>query len=511
MALLKSESYRKGAVSSTLLNVIAKGIGFINSLLIIYIFGSGFETDLYFLILSTVTLVTSFINGIDSLVLIPEAMRLRINEGPEREKKFLNFFIRLYTGIGLVIAAFILLLPVLFYSFFSEFSKTALENKNAVLMLSAVLFPVQLLNSLFISILASHKYFTIPMLTALVNSIISITVLVILRDSLSITGAAIAVLSGYIINFCWLFLYLRKELQWNFFSKVQRPSGTVVRNIFLMELNILPVLLRNYITVFLLTGLGAGVMTAYNYGQQISLLPHALLATQIVTVAGIKFNELSSKNQREDLDAMLNGFLKLLYIILLPLAAIMSLTSGEAASFIFGYSKKIQPDTINNISLVIFFMALTLPNLAMDLTLSRLLMAQQKIKEGLPYALITHFVFFVLVFAGISFFGLKGFLWAYFTGNNIFLPVLYYFLLKKTIPFIQYTKWIKSSLPFIFFNIVLIAVFLIVKEQLPLQAPALVVITVTATLYITAVVLFNKMFNYYRPINELLAKLFVTK
>ncbi|MBL7757322.1 MAG: hypothetical protein JNL59_08010, partial [Chitinophagaceae bacterium] len=53
MALLKAESYKQGAIRSTLFNVAAKGLGFLNSLLIVYLFGTGAQTDIYFIIISS--------------------------------------------------------------------------------------------------------------------------------------------------------------------------------------------------------------------------------------------------------------------------------------------------------------------------------------------------------------------------------------------------------------------------------------------------------------------------
>ncbi|MBK7882973.1 MAG: hypothetical protein IPJ81_03525 [Chitinophagaceae bacterium] len=49
MKLLKAESYKKGLILSTGLNILAKGIGFINTLIIVYFFGSNSTTDIYFL------------------------------------------------------------------------------------------------------------------------------------------------------------------------------------------------------------------------------------------------------------------------------------------------------------------------------------------------------------------------------------------------------------------------------------------------------------------------------
>ena len=75
--MLKTESYKKGVVISTLLNIVAKGITFLNTLIITFFFGAQFQTDIYFYIIAVVSLLCSMINGIDLLVLIPESMRIK--------------------------------------------------------------------------------------------------------------------------------------------------------------------------------------------------------------------------------------------------------------------------------------------------------------------------------------------------------------------------------------------------------------------------------------------------
>jgi len=53
--MLKTESYKKGIVISTGLNVIVKAILFLNSIVIAYYFGTSIDTDLYFYIFSTIS------------------------------------------------------------------------------------------------------------------------------------------------------------------------------------------------------------------------------------------------------------------------------------------------------------------------------------------------------------------------------------------------------------------------------------------------------------------------
>jgi len=386
-----------------------------------------------------------------------------------------------------------------------------LGQQNLMLALSAVLFPIQLLNSLFVSILSSHRYFTVPMLVSLVNSLVSITVLVLLGTVFSITGAVIAVIAGYVVNFVWLIFFMRKHLHWNFFEKPVRPAGKVFHNIFLMQINLLPISLRSYITTLLLSGLGAGVITALNYGQQISFIPEMLILTQVIAVVGIKFNELSAKGAQKDLNLVFSDLLSLLFLIILPVAAVLAIMSEEVVREIFGRSNKISRETMDNIAMIIYFMALTLPARSLDMVMTKLITAQQKIKEGVIYGIITHVIVTLFIFIGLKFYGLKGYLAAFFIGNVILLPLLYFLLIKKMAPFIDFTKWLIRSAPFILFNILLIIGFIQLKKYFLLEMHPLLSISLVSAGYFSAVVIFNYLSGYYEPVNSIIRKTILRK
>ena len=81
--MLKTESYRKGILYSVFFNFVARSIAFLNAFVIAFYFGTNSTTDLYFYVLSFVTIVAGFINGMDTFVLIPESMRLRHQHSEE--------------------------------------------------------------------------------------------------------------------------------------------------------------------------------------------------------------------------------------------------------------------------------------------------------------------------------------------------------------------------------------------------------------------------------------------
>lgn len=507
MALLKAESYKQGAIRSTLFNVAAKGLGFLNSLLIVYLFGTGAQTDIYFIIISSALIVTSFINGVDQYVLLPEAMRLRMSESSEKEKQFLNFFIWLYLGLGALLAIVTGFTPVLYYSLFSKLDAGTLGSQHTMLVISALVAPLQLVTNLMVSVLASHRYFTVPMLVSLINSIISIVVLSLLGHSLSIVAAAVGLVTGYLVNLVWLFIYFKRRLQWNFFEPLHRPSKKVVRHILLVQSNILPVCIRNFSATFFVSGLGVGVLSALNYGQQLAFLPEVLIISQLVAVSAIKFNEMSASRDEAALNDFFSRLLKLLFIIILPVAAIMAITSADIVATIFAFARKVDESSRENIAQVIFFLALTLPFRGLDLTMTRLVMSLQKVKEVVVYGIILHVLITILVIAGVTTYGLNGYLLAIVAGYNVLMPFLYYMLLKRVAPQIQYAAAFRNSSVFILFNVLLVPVFLYARNAWMVNVNPWAVMVIIPGLYVACIVVFNRVTNYFAPLNILISNL----
>ncbi|MBK6634356.1 MAG: hypothetical protein IPG38_08595 [Chitinophagaceae bacterium] len=90
-----------------------------------------------------------------------------------------------------------------------------------------------------------------------------------------------------------------------------------------MQLNILPVWVRNYVTLFLLTGLGEGIVSSVNLAQQAAGIIDTLIIAQVLSVAGIKFNELYAKM---DITALNEIFIKIANLLLLLLMPVVIVT-----------------------------------------------------------------------------------------------------------------------------------------------------------------------------------------
>jgi putative peptidoglycan lipid II flippase len=436
--MLRTESYKKGVIFSTGLNIVARGVGFINTLVLAYYFGANASTDIYFMVLSIVMIITGIINMIDFLILIPEAMKLREKESEEASRRFLNFFICLYACIGLLIALVVIASPVFFYSVFSKFDSLILHQNNKILYVGSTIILFQLLNNLLNAILSSYKFFTTSILTGLINSLFAIVITVCFHRQLGIVGTISGIAIGYVINFILLASVLKYYQKWKFSQVGWMKKKIIWKNIGIVQLNILPIWLRNYVTLYLLSGLESGIITSVNLAQQVTLILEALLISQVLSVVGIKFSECYSKKDFDKAAELFTDISKILIVFILPLVILVVLYSNEILYFIFA-KKSFNENVRTNIELALKYLIVLMPFSMLNSLSTRLFASFQAISKTLVPSIISHSIFLILAVLLITNFGFIGYLYSQIAGFAV-LMFLFYIILKKEFPIIKFNE-----------------------------------------------------------------------
>ena len=443
--MLKSESYKKGIVISTLLNVFAKGIGFLNTLIIAFYFGANTGTDIYFYILAVAALVTSTINGIDYLVLIPQSMKLREQENENASQKFINFFIYTYMIIGFVLAFVGTIAPVFLYTLFSKYDVALLKNNYSLLYVGSLIIMFQLINNLLSAVLTSYKFFTTSIISGLVNSIFSILFTFVFHNKLGIFGTMLGIALGYFFNFLILIWVLKKYQKWNFAAVKFMRDKLVWRNIGLMQVNILPVWIRNYFTIYFLTGMGVGVITSLNLAQMLSSLPEIFILTQVASIVGIKFSELAAKKNLIETNQLLIQILKTLFIIIIPIALVMAIANKEIIQLAFQRGN-FQQNSTTITAFCFFYFALLLPSKIFDVLFSRLFTSFQLYGISTLFAVIAHTIITAVLYILTVNFQLKGYFITLLIGYYIIMPITFLAIIKYKMQAIKINLMIKDTL-----------------------------------------------------------------
>jgi len=443
--LIKSESYKRGIVTSTILNIFAKGIGFLNTLIIAFYFGANTGTDIYFYILSVAVLITSTINGIDYLVLIPQAMKLREQKSEEDSQRFINFFIYSYLCIGFLLAIAGILMPVFFYTLFSKYDTVLLQNNHTLLYLGSLIILFQLINNLLSAVLTSYKFFTASIISGLVNSIFSIFFTVFFHHRLGISGTMLGITLGYLINFLILLSILKYYQKWNFAAVKFMKDKFVWRNIGLMQVNILPVWIRSYFTLYFLTGMGVGVITSLNLAQMLSGLPEIFILTQVASVLGIKFSELAAKRDLINTNILLIQVMQTLFLIIIPIALVMAIANKEIIQLAFQRGS-FQKNSITVTAFCFFYFALLLPSKIFDVLFTRLFTSFQLYGISTLFAVIAHTLITIVLCVLTINFQLTGYFMTLIIGYYLIMPATFLLIVKYKLAAIKIKLIIKETL-----------------------------------------------------------------
>lgn len=455
-SFFRIESYKRGILFSSGFNIVARAFAFISTLLVAYFFGTQAKTDVYFYCLATITLMVGFFTSLDSSVVIPESMRLREQDSKEDSMHFLNFFLYVYLVLGIIATVILYIDPVSILIAISHFKVDLLHDNSLILVLSIPLFTLMIICTFLVDILTSYKFFTIPMIAQMLNSIFAITFILLLHNNYGVISILIGILSAYVIQFVFLIMLMKKYLKWRFSFKLIKISKGILKNIFFAQSGNITSTLTSYIPLYLLSGFNAGVITALNYGQRTADMPNQFITTQFSSVTGIKYNELVAKKDYDGLNRIFQDTAKFLLFILTPISFLIFIYNKEIINILYQRGKF----DINSVKITSDFLkyfGLLLPLLAINTLVARLFMAYQKIKEAFWYQVSFNIIAILLIILMINYWGIIGYPIALIIVQILNFLLIYY-LLMMFFKEINYKKIMVDFLIILLINSVIVSV-----------------------------------------------------
>ena len=486
--MLKVESYKKGIVLSTFFNVFNKGFVFLNALLVSYFFSVKEGSDLFFYIFNLTLILGAFFTSMNSSVIIPESMRIRAEKGEDASMKFLNFIIYAYIGLVFIGLVIISINPTGFFSTISKFQKDDLIERRSLLYLSLPLFGMICIINLLIDILTSYKFFTVSMLTGIINGACSIVFILLLHNSLGIYSAFYGLIVAYLINLTALFFLMKKYIGWKFTRFKPLIEKRVWKNIGFAQLGNLSSSISSYMPFYLLSGFNPGVITALAFAQQISSLPNALITNQFSSVAAIKLNELFAVAKTSEIDKVFTETANLLHFVMIPLSCLIFLYSNQIVDILANFTS-IDKNVASYTSTFMKYLGFLLPFYVSNTLVSRLFMASHKIKEAFWYQLLFNLVQIASLYVAVQIFGVIAYpitLIAIYSTSTL----LYYFVEKHYFNMIGYDRILKNFVLFLLIN-ALVASLVFYSIMALGIADKWIMLTVAFTLQITLLLIAN--------------------
>lgn len=499
LTFLQNESYKKGIVFSTALNLLSKFLLFLQSVAIAYYFGTQATTDIFFYCFAAITLFAVFVNNLDTSVLIPEAMRLREQEKQQSATEFLSLFLYGYFIFGALTSFVFLIAPVKLFSLLSKFDPVNLEANKEVILLSIPLFTLMITANLMVNILASYKFFTIPMFLSSFNGIMALIMIMLFHNQLSIKSVLVGLLMSYSFNIVFLAYLMRTVLDWRFALGKVKIRNQVFKNIFYAQAGNITSVLTSYVPMYILSSFGSGIITSLTYGQKTAELPNQLITQQFSSVAGIKFNELYAQQKLEDLNRVFLSVVKLLLFILIPLSTLILIFSNNIVSILFERGR-FDNSSVERSALFLKYFGLGLPMLAINTIIARLFMAAQKVKAGSGYQILLNSVLIIIITIGVRKWGPIGYPYAV-VAIHVANLLFSYVLLKIVVPFINYNEVLLYTLKLLLLNGLVAALVYYLNSALFPSEKLLTNIVLGTTLYVSIILIVNYLTHLNRDLN----------
>jgi putative peptidoglycan lipid II flippase len=497
---IRSESYKRGTALSVLFNILSKGILFLLTIIVARYFGTNIKTDIYFFVFGAMLLFSGFINNIDTAVLIPESMRMREKSGNEHATAFLNFFLFIYLGIGILFTAGMYFFGTQVFGLISKFSEADILAYRDYFWTGSLFFIFHLLTNYINTILTSLKFFSVPMLISSIKSVIAIVCIFLLKADYDVLSVFLGGIISYAFNLLVLIIVLKRSAGWKFSIKLVEIKKRVWNNIFYAELGQVATLASNLFPLYLLSGFGSGVISVMNYGKNIADIPNTLITTQFANVSGIKLNE---EVARRDHAAMNDTFVKtskLLVFILVPMGFYL-FAFALPITEIFYHSRNFSSAAIAESAKFLQLLAVTIFSIGINAMVTRIFIAVQAIRHAFFYQVALNVILIAVIWVCTRFYGAYG-----YPAGIIIVNVLnyfgMYFICKKLAPAVDYTAVLWYTGMMIFVNAVITGILYFITDLI--QPGVWLSLIFSFLAYLIILLVFNKRFKLNTEISQVI-------
>ncbi len=451
LELIKAESYKRGMALSVLFNIISKGILFLLTIIIARYFGSNIKTDIYFFVFASMILFSSFINSIDTTVLIPESMRLREKDGEAKAMGFLNYFLLIYLIIGVLFTIGMYFFGTSVFGLISKFAAADIIAYRNYFLSGSLFFIFHVLTNYLNNILTSLKYFSLPMVISSVKSCVVIICIFLLRAEYDVMSVIIGGLISYAINLAIQLYLLHKINHWKFTFKKPVIHKTIWSNIFYAELGQATTVASSMFPLYLLSGFGSGIISVMNYGKNIADIPNTLVTSQFANVSGIKLNE---EVARKDYAGMNKTFLhisKLMIFLLVPMGCLM-FVFAEPIVELFYKTKNFTQQAVLDSAKFMRLLSITIFSIGINAIVTRIFIAVQAVKQAFFYQVSLNVILIISIWLFTKSYGEYGYPYGVIV-TNLFNLFGMYFICKKYFATIEYGKILKYTTGIIAVNL----------------------------------------------------------
>jgi len=388
--LFKPTSYRKGAAWAVAATFLWKLISFASALLMAALFGATYKTDVYFYLIMLIGFGLTFANRLNSTVLIPEALFLQ-QKDPAQAHRFVSMWFYLYLVCGILIVAGGIFIPVQLGCFFSRFQPQELQAEQLLLTLGFLLFALQLLTYYLQSVAEMYKLFGTAWLGVL-NALCPFLWLLGAGREIGLIAMVYGFLSANVLQIVALLLLLKQETGKFFLPAWVHLPKRIKQNALSGQVLAVFEIINSLVPVYLISSMGAGMISALNYCRQLTDSPTEILTNRVVNISKIALTEDAAKQTEEKFNQTFLASNFILLFFLTPLVIFSCYFAKDIVSLFFergNFTGKAVQDTVSFLRPFIFTVLLLAPAMIQGAAVA----AMRKIKENFPFSVVSSLIF----------------------------------------------------------------------------------------------------------------------
>jgi putative peptidoglycan lipid II flippase len=301
----------------TLLNVFAKGIGFVREMVVAYFYGLNVEYDIFLVATTLIAIINSTIYYLSQNYFIPLYNKVISKENNNSGKEFLSFSIVLFFLFGSILLLSLLIfrnqLIELFIS--SQEAKKLFLAKN-IFTVYAFIVPLNAIFSIFAAYYQAEFKFIRVVISQIILNIIVVLAVILFSSKFGIIVIAYATLFATFIQFVLLFYPVKKDILFGkFILKMFSEKSSYISGLLFITLLIEVISLSNsFIDRSFYQKLSTGSVSALNYAFNVVSLPLNIFSFAVLTVMFSKFSYNSGNNQEKENEYYLFKNLKYVFM-----------------------------------------------------------------------------------------------------------------------------------------------------------------------------------------------------
>lgn len=445
----RSNTYSNREIGySIVFNFLSKIVGFGTTLIVALKIGTTLELDLYYLATGLIGVISGIIVAQESYLIIPKGLLIKSKLGLQPFMKFYNGVLLIYFIVLVFLAIVFVLFTTQIFSLSSKYSINQINESKYILKILVIYLIFNPINTLMGNILNSLNYFSISTFVTFISSVLIIASLIFFGE-LGTFSLYVGVCLSSIATFVYYILYLKfKGWIFSFYIwnvRMKFDSNLIYANS-MAFLAYFKGLLNNYV----ISGMGKGVLTGFNFGYGLHNLPNFLILSQVKVPFSVKISELYHEKKLLELNEYISSIILFLIILTVPVNLLIFGFSDQIVNIIYGQGKFDQ-NTLKSISQVFGNLSFTIPLSVFESFIFQIFISFNGLKAVSIYTFANNLGLLFFNFISLLYFGLSGFAYSmvimYFL-MAIFL-VLYvnkkYYFIKLEHKFLQYLMLLSLS------------------------------------------------------------------